>query len=428
MNYETFLLLFDLNKGLFITIWLLTVLLYLIIYKRYIYSIIDPFLFHLILSASGYSIVVSLWYLNYINEYYFYNFLLNQMFFTIGFYFYKPVKMEKVQSLSFELNFVKICKFSKIIYILSGIIFIFTNYLFYYLRGIPLLMDSRLEATVGGFGIFQAIIQITTNIVLIFIIIKVFIYHKKLNILDLFFVANYMVYLFLSGSRAVILSFLFTFFYIVFFLEVKNKTNIFLRINRIKLYTLIILTILFSLLLFYITTKQNPIFALIFRILLTGDGYMMAYVNDNINIIEGDFFSHFFGPLLAGFKLLSWDEVPKNIGQQLFNYIYQTNLAAGPNARMEIIALKFFGEFSVLYSFLIGFIISFLRNKLVYLLKNNFLSILIYIYLVLPSLGLQTDIVYTLSVYKNFIVILPLLILISVVISLNISQKGGVNS
>lgn len=416
MSYESFLLIFYSNLDLFIITWIITVSLYFLIFKRYIYSIIDPLFFHTILSSSGFSIIISLYKLGYIDSYYLYDFLITQTFFILGFYIFKPIiKVRKVQNLMYDLNPINISIFHKTLYVISGLTFIVTNYALYALKGIPLLMESRLEVGIGGYGIFLATLDVTITIMLAFISLKIFVLKKKLNSIDFFFLANILIYIILSGSRSGILKFLFITFYILLFIYVKRQ--ILLKISKLNFIFLISFAIFLSTFLFYLTTKQNPLFSLLFRILMTGDIYMMAYVNDNINIIEGNFFSHIMGPVLAGFKIIPWDEVPKSIGQQLFNHIYQTDLPAGPNARMNIIALKFFGDFSFLYSFMIGLGISFIRNRSIYMFKDDSLGLLMYLFLSLPALSLETDIVYAINLYKNYFTIGFLLIFISLIIS-----------
>ena len=426
MNYESFLLIFYSNIPLFIITWIITVSLYFLIFKRYIFSVIDPLFYHTFVSSSGFSIIFSLWYLGYIDNYYLYNFLITQAFFILGFYVFKPIKIRKIQNSMHNLNPVNITIFAKTLYLISGLIFIITNYALYVLKGIPLLMESRLEAGSGGYGIFIATLSTTTAIMLAFIFLKIFVLKKKINFIDFFFLANILIHTILSGSRSGILNFLFISFYILLFIKVKRQIDIFSKL-KFKFVFLISFAILLSLFLFYLTTKQNPLFSLIFRILMTGDIYIMAYVNDNINLIEGDFLSHFIGPILAGFKIISWNEVPKSIGQQLFDYIYQTDLVAGPNARMNIIALKFFGEFSFLYSFIVGLVISFIRNKSIYLIKDNILGLLIYLFLSLPVLSLETDIFYAIFLYKTYFTIGLFLILISVIISDSFKSGGKHN-
>jgi len=420
MTYEEFTFIFLNNISLFIFTAVITNIVYLLLFRKNIYAIIDPLLYHTITSASGFSIVFALWYLKYIEDYYVISFLLTQISFVIGFYIFRPIKLKKFQQSEFKL--LSIPKYIKVLYVLSGICFIMSNYSLYIFKGIPLLMPSRLEAGTGGFGIFIAMTYITKNVLVAFILLKITILKEKLTFIDKFFLLNIIIQIILSGSRSGILGILISAFWILFFMEVRFNIYFFKKYKS-KLNTLVVIAIFISLFLFYISTKQNPIYMFLFRIVMTGDIYMMAYVNDMINVIEGSFLDHFLGPILAGFKLIDWNEVPVSIGQQLFDYLYKTDIILGPNARMNIVALKFFDFFGgVLYSFLIGFIISFIRNKLIYLVPKNVTGLLIYLFISLPSLSLETDIFYAIFNYKSEISLLLPIFVVVIIIS-QVSKK-----
>lgn len=421
MTYEEFLIIIFNNMELFITSLIASIVIYFLVLKRYIYSFIDPFLYHVITSASGFSVIFVLWILKYIDDYYCYSFLITQISFILGIYVFKPVKLIKTDKVNY-----KVCKlpiYINILYILSGVLFILVNYLLYLFKGIPLFMSSRLEAGIGGFGILLSVIYVTQIIVITIFLIKFFILRNKLSSLDIFFMANIIIATLLSGSRSGILGFIFVSFYVFFFFANKFNLNIFAK-YKVKFIFIMALTVLISLILFYVTTKSNPFSAMFFRLVMTGDIYMMAYVNDNINIIEGNFIEHFLYPVLAGFKLISWEYLPKSIGQQILNYIYSTDIVAGPNARMNIVALKFFGFWGgIFYAFIIGLLISFIRNKLIHLIKKSYFGLFIYLFISIPCLSLETDIFHGIFQYKSIFVISTPLFIISFIISDLVKHK-----
>jgi hypothetical protein len=147
----------------------------------------------------------------------------------------------------------------------------------------------------------------------------------------------------------------------------------------------------------------------------------MAYVNNNIEMIEGDFLT-----LVLPYKvvnMLGLDHV-KNLGNQLIEIIYQAGLNIGPNARHNILGYVSFGYWgSLIFSFFIGILVGFLRNKLIKLLKLNLESLTIFVLILSSALYLPADFAYGLFTYISELIVFSIIYTLSIIFSYEKTQK-----
>ncbi len=391
-KFEFDLLIINNLDGFFIYLFLNGLIVFFIL-RKHIYSIFDPLAFGMILSICAYSTVFFSYHFNLINHYYFFSFVLTQSLFFFGFLMNAPIKQRDF-TMNYSMNKNNEITPAFFIYMISSILYIISQLIVYYVSGIPLFMESRLETFTGGsgYGILGRIIYVTSIVSLSFATYRLL--FKKNNIFANFY--DYIIIFFsivvavLSGSKAGILLLIFIIFLTVFFAR-KSFFNpkIEKKFQKISISLLIILFPVTFLTLFIQLGFDNLneiLISLLLRFVHTGDIFFMAYPNDvlaYLNTNENGFFA-LFRSILGALRIVSWENLPTNLGLQVFWYHYDTDLVTGPNARHNVFGLFYFGFMgSLLFSFFLGYIYSFIRNKLYKLLKYKESNVILYTLLVM---------------------------------------------
>lgn len=82
----------------------------------------------------------------------------------------------------------------------------------------------------------------------------------------------------------------------------------------------------------------------------------------------------------------------------------------GPNARHNVFGLIYYGFFgSIFFSYCLGVVLSFIRNKLPYILRANFFGGAIFTYLMCRGASIDTDPMLTITYFDNIVFIIPVL-------------------
>jgi len=397
------------NFGFNIFVVFFTMTTVLLIYKKNIYSLFDPLLYFLILSSAGYSVVFILFFSEDIKLYYVVHFLLTQISLILGFLLFKPVNLKRIRKPE-QFFYLRISKRVKVIYLLSSFFYLISHLLLYAIKGIPLFMSSRLDATTGGFG-FIASISSTTSVIILSYLSYKYLIGFKFKFFDYLISFSFIIFSILSGSKSTFIDAIFILFYVAYYISVKlsipkimqkfNKVSF--KIFLLAITTLIVLTILF--------TNENPIIRIVFRIIMTGDIYMMSYVDDNINLIKGNFFNLFLPYRLV--DILGLEHV-RVIGNQLVAIVYGIEQNSGPNARHNVFGYVAFGYFgAIIFSFLLGTVMGFLRNKLIKLVKGNIESLMFFVLILSSVFSLETDINYAVFSYISKLIVFSLIYTVS---------------
>lgn len=425
----------NLNIGIFYGIIL--VLINFWIFRKYIYSIFDPFTFTLIMSSIAYSVVFFLYHLNLISNYYFFSFIITQTAFFIGFFVFKPINKKKIYR-KFQAKKLYFGTTAKYLYLLSALLWIVSQGIVYYSKGIPLLMESRLETYTGGtgFGIFNRIISITSTIALSIAIFRIFYYQFNSSILsrwtDYFIVLFSIIVALLSGSKSELMNLIFIMFFVMFYnykTEEGQKTFYAKKQLQKKQWHFFFLSVVLAIFTIIVQStlkygnenKTNPLISLLMRLVNSGDIYMYAYPNAFLEKIpKANPFLAFFKDLIGMFRIMPWDALPEHLGLQLNQNLYHTDLILGPNARHNVFGLHYFGfTGSIFFSFFLGMVVSFLRNKIYFIMKTDIISMIIYILLAQHALTFETDPSYALSKYVNILVVFLPLWVISYILAKN---------
>ena len=153
----------------------------------------------------------------------------------------------------------------------------------------------------------------------------------------------------------------------------------------------------------------NPILALSLRFIHSGDVYWYAYPNHVYLLVNGErWFTALFTDTLGLLRVIDWEQLPEAIGITLKNIHHPSDILQGPNARHNVFGLVYFGFYgSILFSFILGALLGFIRNILPYLLSNNFFGGGLFTYLMCRGAAIDTDPMLTITYFNNLIFIFP---------------------
>lgn len=433
MTYLQFSILLYQKLFIFLLIWILLLFFGLFLFRKYIYSIIDPLFFTIILSFSGYTIVFFLFLLGYIKNYYLYSFILTQSAYFIGFFTVKPIKRKLIKK-SNESPDLFLSSRMYLVYIFSYFLYLLSNMVIYLHSGIPLfaaLGKSPGEiAGKNGFGLFIAAIGITPIVLYVVLFYKMIII-KKYYILDKIILFSVIINSLFSGSKSTFLSIIFVLFYVGIF-SWRFGLNINKIITKLGL-SFFSLAFFAAIFVNYIRLGTRSIIvtlgSLFLRIIFTGDIYMMAYPFNNlakIHIAHGNFFMGLFGWELAGLKLIPWNKVPTMVGAAVSHYVFHGKTPFAPNSRQNVFGLYYLGFWgSIPFSLILGFISSYIRNRFYYKVKANLEGMVFYVLFTSFCFDFDIDVPYAVHNYFSIIFIFLPLYLISYLISVSIKHKDN---
>lgn len=154
---------------------------------------------------------------------------------------------------------------------------------------------------------------------------------------------------------------------------------------------------------------MNPFFFLLYRIFISGDSYFMTFPYGTIEhfVDRSGWFVNLFASPLSLLGIISTESVPYPLGFQIMEYHNKVQLFKGPNPRHNILGYVYIGYYgAIFFSFIIGFLCSFVRNKLYYLLPSGPLGLIIYGSLLSSAMMAEGDFYYFLAHLMNVFVCL----------------------
>jgi hypothetical protein len=435
MNYFEFQIFLDRYFNEILSISLLFVLIYLFIYRKVIISIFDPFFFIVVASALSNAMILILYIYSDIRIEYLIQFFLTEVSFLIGFFIFKPIKLVKFhERLPFHDISIFNEKFIVSFFYVISISHIFLQFLSYYSFGIPLLADNRMTLYSGsGFGFIGRVLDLLTISGTVIGFYRFFFTKKYFfsKIYTFFYIFFLVLVQFLSGNKTNLLLLV----YLVFLFQIYSikiygiKTHLINKtINKVQKYAVLV-AIPFS---FFVLSFQyinsgadrsnfNPVRMMTKRIFSFGDIYYMSLPNDNIknmNSSKSSSFLHLIKSPLGMMRIYSWEELPIDLGLELNSAHVGNATTKGPNARYNYFAMLFYNNFAqMIYCFILGYIVSFIRNKLFLFLPRNIIFGVFYVYFSFNLLYLYQDQSYTISKYFDFFLFMPLFLLLSYVMS-----------
>ncbi|GAA4327284.1 hypothetical protein GCM10023149_30610 [Mucilaginibacter gynuensis] len=424
MDWYTFgLLLYD-NLYLYLGILAVSLFLYFILFKKNYISFLDPLIFNLIYSVFGFSVVVFLYATQSIELKYFISYLLTQAAFFIGLFFFKPLTRNSIVSgTNVKTYFEYESMLIKLLFMLTSVTYIFVQLLSYKLVGIPLFLESRLGAYAdsGGLGILGRVLDVlrpATAFLLVYLLLEV-----KKGAGFKFYLFVYTVFLLLSfalsGSKSLFMSLGFVLF-IYLILNAQKLKRYFFNLRKYERYIIagglsFAFIVIFAQLKSSDTGEGNSLNIFLYRLVASGDTYYFSYPNNNIETINGSkYFLALFGDIFSTLRIVPRDYQPEVLGVQLFHIYTDADLIAGPNARHNVFGYIYYGMYgSIIFSFLIGFSLGFLRNKLFFSLKKNVIGQLLFMFLYINLCFIETDPPVAMTGIENVLLIFPVFLILA---------------
>lgn len=389
-------------------------IIYYLTYKKVFISLLDPLNLNVFFSFLAASVVFFLYFIGEINNYYFSSYCFTQIAFTLGFFVFKPIKKNEL-NLRFgnEKKIEDELLFLQILFLVSSSMHIMSQLYIYHLVGVPLFMKSYLDTYSGGGGIgmYARIISAST-IMSWYLLIHFFVNKKGQSIKKYlwFYIFISLVFFVLGGSKGTFLTIGFILFLYSLINSRFNLTILQLRgkIFKLSLKLFYIVCIMAIIIIFYKDNQGvNPFLQLCIRLIHSGDAYFYGYPNDVLkNIKPASGFDALFSDILGMFRIVDWDKLPPPFGMTLYRYHYPlTEIMNGANARHNIYGLFYFGYIgSIIFSFILGFSVSFCRNFLFRNIKLNTLFGLFYTLLYMGSITFETDINLALFMLDSYFI------------------------
>jgi oligosaccharide repeat unit polymerase len=410
----------------------ITLAVYLILFRKQINSFFDPLFFAVVFAAFAASDVVFLWWLDVIEPRYFIQFFATEAAFFIGLTMFRPAKPPRspIKNAGKRSYFVVWHGGEKqlliVLYVLSGITFVVTQAITYAIRGIPILYRSRLEyySVGGGIGALDRILNITwfTSCYLLMYCLAAKV--RVPRVFHAFIGVALVTSALLSGSKSTFTAMLFAAFYFRFLRRGESDQSSFHRSLAKAQKMMFVSTIAASMLVIGVQAATGDpavlIESLAVRFASFGDVNFMAYPSHVVDSVpKSSPFLAVFGDMLAPFRLVSYDKTPEPLGFLLHRIVYGFDDFTGPNARHNVFGLVYFGFVgSILFSLILGMIVGFIRNLLSAFVRPGSAIEPLYVFLAISCVGVTTDFTLVIKDIVSIILVAPPLYAVAALICL----------
>ena len=392
MNSPEFTLLLFQEWDIMLIAVLIVMFFYFILFRKYILSIFDPLLFNLFFSTIGASTMLFLYIIGKRECKYFLFYLLTQTAFFIGFIFFRPISIKtKYNKENKTYNMLAI----KYFYLISSVLLFLFQLFIYVFKGIPLFMESRLNV-IGNDTLFK-IYNRLRDVFYIPVVLLMFYFiftkkNKKLKFYSFFILFFVVISNILNGAKSALINIVLIYFiYSLFSLRMSNQ----IPLNLLKKHTKKIFV--FALLGAVVVVSEktdNAFFFILYRILIGGDSYFMTFPYGTIEyfVARDNWFINLFASPLSLLGIIPSSEIPPSLGFDIMAYHYKAFLFKGPNPRHNILGYVYIGYYgAILFSFILGLLLGFIRNKLYKLLTAGPIGLVIYGSFLFSVLMLETD-------------------------------------
>jgi hypothetical protein len=331
---------------------------YTLILSKRVRNIFDPLFFILNFTNSICTAnVLFMFYSKNIRLEYFVNYLMTEIAFIGGFLIFSGGrKLNFLGGTTVRYRYDKDTAINVLMYLSFALTLIPTLTL-YAVSGIPLFLTSRYDSTIGGsgLGLLQRISSSASVMSLIAFFLKYADSAKRKRKVDILLFVISIVLGFLSGYKAFFLTYL-NIYYLIHQEQVDKKGSI-LSAKTIGI-GLAGTAIILGLFMIILKTRNLGYAAanLVYRIVASGDVYYMAYGKSALDQFpKVGFWHQLFGSTLASFRIIGWDEAPKNLGMVLNQVVNKSFINAGPTFRYNVLWLYLAGfSLSVFLSFFTG--------------------------------------------------------------------------
>lgn len=416
MSYYDFAYLF-LQNNLFVHIIMYCCfgLFFVFYYRKCIVSIFDPYLFSLVIPHACIATII-LWLAinNYVSTYSIVNLVILFICFTLG------LNCTKIElSIGRKKNRAESVSFFRLFYLLHTLLFCFCFVLIVRKINIINAFKDKLSSRASLGGTLIALWDLLSMGQLILIFLK----RKKYKLRNIFDKILLIMCFYLglcSGSKSAIISFISS----VIFISICINYFVSGSLKKIKLFTLrnilVLITFILSFILFLFISDTNPgnkiekLFGTLFEF---GDIYYYVLPNELYKYLQPQpIFPHIFYAFFS--PLRHFISLPKNsvLGYDITSRIYGIpNPPFGPNSRSFIILLMSQNYFAKIgFSFLLGFIIRYVRKMNFFLHSFYGIYYSIYIILIAPKLLIDLNL-FGIS-FMPLITVIPFMYILTYII------------
>lgn len=285
-------------------------------------------------------------------------------------------------------------------------LFVVSQVMAWALGGVPLLLESRLNAfsSGGGIGVLSRIISFTSFAALFLTVLRVGISaRRRVSSGDVFVLMFTVLASVANGSKTnIILSLLLLLMSNWIFLRVflgyvppsvsRKKILAF----AVALCGLVLVPVTVEMVQNADADVSGPIAAFGIRLVLSGDGYMWMYGDDYLSTVHVDSpTALLFADFLGVTRIVSWDHLPVHPGLQIYQDLFpNSDSIRGPNLRVDTFGLLYESmTFGVVFAALTGSLFGFLRawlfkvRRAIFFLPASYLFFQSPMFLVDPLLG-----------------------------------------
>lgn len=339
-------------------------IMYYLLYKPYIFSVIDP-LFIFVFTTAFASVLV----VNVVNDFRdVLHFFICQFCLYLGFLFvYKYFKQPLKESRHYI--FKDILSLEYTVYVLF-ILYVIGNIIIFSTKGFALLSDAPSNSKVAnfqnGFGIFRKINWAAggfaiAGLLYLYLVKKRFVYMVLLLIVACFTS--------LEGSKGSLLRILTTFAFLAYHPLFRNRqevSRVFRKYTPIGLFALMI--VFFAVLIKENTNIEQAIFAFLRRFLYSADSVLYYYtpINENyfLRYNFSDYPPYILNTIFGFLRIAPYKEAFGNVMvENVFPDFAKADVIVGPNTPFYIEGKIFFGYYGAfLHSFVVGAIYGIMRN------------------------------------------------------------------
>lgn len=407
------------GAGVYFAFLLVFVAVYALLLRRYVYSLFDPLLINLIFSTFAGALVLFMYVRGLMDPRYLYSYVATQLAFIFGLRCFKPVTHSHHSSSSAVLSADSDDAESVLhfLYLLASTTFVVATLVSYGVGGIPLFYESRLDfyKSETGFGIVGRLMH-GSGIITTYLVLDRFSRwssaHLTDRIYDVLILAAIVVAGILSGSKSSFISLLFILFFYQFF-TARFRPKSLLGGARVYEYSLLALAICAALFVAVLQQAGDETagLALLNRFLFSGDVFVLAYPNDVIlHMTAHNPFLVIFQDFIGLMRVVPWAELPTTLGIELFQYHVPTLDSVGPNPRHNVFGVVYFGFIgAVVYSFALGWFVSFVRNRMYWMFPSTVTGGLLYTLIALPVSGIEVDVALVVGYLDStFLAFVPL--------------------
>ncbi|WP_018617643.1 hypothetical protein [Spirosoma luteum] len=335
-----------------------------VLYRRYIYSFIDP-LFIFVFTTAFASVLV----INVLEDTSaVVSFFVCQLFLFLGFDSVQRFSTLSPASDDSDIKFGSTSTLEMTVYILF-FMYVIGNIVLFFTKGFALLSDNPSDSKVadfrGGFGIIRKINWSAGSFVTTGLL---YLYLKSKRKKYLFLLLIVIIFTAVEGSKGSLLKVLAAFAFLAYHPIFRGRAEIFILFKRyIPIGTLALITIFSVVLLKENQQTDQAMFALARRFLYSADSILYYYTPVNINYFSRynfmDYPAYLANPVLGFFRIAPYKEVFGNIMvENALPDFAKADVIVGPNIPFYIEGQIFFGYYGAfIHSFLIGASYSLIR-------------------------------------------------------------------